>query len=220
MPITTPPQHGHPKLADPPTPVGREEAVRVCRKCSTQAQTNGEFCPHCGARYSRKKRSKKTRRLLFAIPTVMVIAAAVVAAVLIVQHNHQVTVRHHAAHVAAVAAAHRRAAQHAAAEEQLAITRSAAKLKQDEARIERASLISALQGAVKKDAEKDVSDGTLTGTILKVQCQPGTAADATASIANYTCLAATSESGGELNGYRFTANINTQTGSYTWRLGG
>jgi hypothetical protein len=73
---------------------------------------------------------------------------------------------------------------------------------------------------VKKDAEKDVSNGLLNGPILKVQCQPATAVDATAAIANYTCLAATSQTGNQLQGYRFSANINAQSGSYTWHLGG
>ena len=55
---------------------------------------------------------------------------------------------------------------------------------------------------------------------MKVQCQPATAVDATAPIANYTCLAATSESNGLLSGYRFSATININSGSYTWHLGG
>jgi hypothetical protein len=95
-----------------------------------------------------------------------------------------------------------------------------AKVNRDIANIKRLSLVDSLQSAVKKDAEKDVTNGVLTGPILKVQCQPATAADATAPIANYTCLAATSESGGTLNGYRFSGSIDTGTGSITWHLGG
>ncbi len=80
-------------------------------------------------------------------------------------------------------------------------------------------MVGSLQNAIKKDADSDVSSGVLTGPILKVQCQPATAADATATIANYTCIAANSESGGELSGYRFSGTINIRTGSETWHLG-
>jgi rRNA maturation endonuclease Nob1 len=204
-------------------PVEQDAPIRVCRKCSTQAQTGGAFCPHCGARYSKEKPSRRRRALMFGIPAVVLVAAAVTAVVLIIHHNHQVAARKRAAHVAHVAAvaaaAHRQAVQQAAAKRRLEAKRAAAALKRDEAKIQRLTLVSALQGAVKKDAQKDVSDGTLSGTIIKVQCDPATAADSTAPIANYTCIAATSESGGELSGYRFSANINVQTGSYTWHLG-
>lgn len=203
-------------LDDPP--------VRVCRKCSTQAQTSGDFCPHCGARYSKKKRSKKARALIIGVPLAALIAAAVIAAALIVHHSNQVAARKRAQHAAAVAAARRRhraaVAAAAAAAAQRKAQQAAAALKRDEAKIMRQSMVSALQGAVQKDAEKDVNEGLLNGPIIKVQCEPATAVDATASIANYTCLAATSQTGTELSGYRFSATINTNTGSYTWHLGG
>jgi uncharacterized paraquat-inducible protein A len=83
--------------------------VRVCRKCSTQSQTAGEFCPHCGARYSRKSRSRRARVLTWAMPLVLVIAVAATAVALIVHHNNQVV-----AHNRAVAARKRASALAAA----------------------------------------------------------------------------------------------------------
>jgi hypothetical protein len=74
---------------------------------------------------------------------------------------------------------------------------------------------------VKKDALADVANGVLNGPILKVDCQPASTADQTAPIANYSCLAVSSTAAdGTESGYRFTATINMNTSSYTWRLGG
>ena len=202
----------------------REAPIRVCRKCSAQAQTGGEFCPHCGARYATRQRSAKARLLMIGLPVVILLIAGGVAAALVVHHNNQVAAQHRAAEakarrVAAARLAARRAAQRQA-QAAARVKRAAAQAKADLAKIERQSIVNALQGAVKNDAEKDVSDGVLNGPIMKVQCQPATAVDATAPIASYTCLAATSESNGVLSGYRFSASINVNTGSYSWHLGG
>jgi hypothetical protein len=150
----------------------------------------------------------------------LLVAGGAVAAVLIVHHNNQVAAHNRAVHHAAVLAAAKRRAAAAAAAAQRKIQKAEALVKRDEAQIARQGLVSALQGAVKSDAEKDVASGVLNGPILRVQCQPATAIDASASIANYTCLAANKISNGLLSGYRFSATINTTTGSYTWHLGG
>jgi hypothetical protein len=220
----TPPQDGHPQPADPPLPADPEGPIRVCRKCSTQAQTHGEFCPHCGARYGKRERSRRARLLIFGLPLLILIAAGGVAAALVIHHDSQATAHKQAvaAHekVVARAAAQSAARQRAAAQSALRRKRAAANLQRDITNLKRETLVTGLQGAVKKDATKDVSDGVLTGSISTVQCQPATSADASASIANYSCLAATSETNGVLSGYRFSATINLNTSSYTWRLGG
>jgi predicted nucleic acid-binding Zn ribbon protein len=213
MTTATPPRDAQPPKPDPPL----EAPIRVCRSCSTQAPADGEFCPHCGARYAKRRRSRRARLLMFGLPLLILIVAGGVTAALVIDHNNQVTAQKKAAALTASRAA---AARHAAQLAALHRRQAAAKLKREIASLQRDELVTSLQGAVKKDAQKDVSNGVLTGTIMKVQCQPVTAIDATASIANYTCLAATSETNGVLSGYRFTASINTSTGSYTWHLGG
>lgn len=42
--------------ADAPAP------ERVCRRCSTVATTTGDFCPHCGASYVRRRRGPQLSR--------------------------------------------------------------------------------------------------------------------------------------------------------------
>lgn len=205
------------ELDRPSAPTEPESPFRLCRKCSTQARTSGDFCPHCGARYSKLRRSPKQRLLRYALPLIVVLAGCSVAVVLIVHHNNQVGAQKRAA---ATAAARSAAAQRAAAASRRRLQAAQAKAHRDLVQIERASMVSQLQTAVKGDAVKDVNDGVLTGPILKVQCEPATSADATAPIANYTCLAAKTESGGTLEGYRFSALLNTNTGSISWHLGG
>lgn len=201
-------------------PVPAEPPVRVCPKCSTQSQAGGDFCQHCGARYGKRKRSKKARALMFGGPSLAVLAAAIVAVALVIHHNNEVAARKHAAAVAAATAARVRA-------QRLAAAKAVTKLKHEEAAAEklvedskRSSLVSFLERNVKKTADKDVADGVLNGPIVKVQCEPATAADATATIATYSCVAATSQSsGGTLNGYGFTGTINLKTDGATWHLG-
>ncbi len=146
----------------------------------------------------------------------VILAAAIVAVALLIHHNNQVAARKHAA---AVAAAHARA-------QLVAQRRAAAQLKREKAAVakivassERTSLVAYLQTHVKKMADSDIADGVLDGPIIKVQCEPATSADATATIATYSCIAATSQSGGTLSGYSFTGTINLNTDDVTWRLG-
>ncbi len=60
--------------------------VRVCRHCSTQSQTSGEFCPHCGGRFSKRRGlgrlGLRTRRARFAALACASVAAVVVAVLL------------------------------------------------------------------------------------------------------------------------------------------
>jgi hypothetical protein len=209
-------------------PVDTENPVRVCRKCAVQSQSGGEYCPHCGSSYARRRRSRKARLIVFGLPVVVLALAGAAGAAVVVHHDHQVAA-HQRAVRAAHAAAERAAAHHAAVlaaqRQAAAAARKAAeaqrKLKQDLTRIQRASIVSSLQSSVKKDALQDVSTGVLDGPILKADCQPATQADQTATIANYSCLAVSSVgSDGTESGYRFSATINVNSGRYSWRLGG
>lgn len=199
-------------MTEPPP----ERPIRVCPKCSTQSQTSGDFCPHCGSRYGKPKRSKKARALIFGGPAIVILVAAIVAVALVVHHNNQAAARKHAAVVAAAHARAQRVAEREAADKLKREEAAAAKLI---ANSERSSLVSFLETNVKKTAEKDVAAGVLNGPIMKVQCEPATSTDATATIATYSCVAATSESGGTLNGYSFTGTINLKTDGATWHLG-
>lgn len=192
--------------------------IRVCRKCSTQSQASGEFCPQCGARYSKRRRSRKARALIFGLPLVLVAVGGGVTAALIIHHDNVVAAKQAAhRHAVARAAAVKRHQQQAAARARAAEAKANATL----ANIKRHALVTGLEGAVKKDAEKDVANGLLQGPILSVDCQPATGVDATATpVANYTCLAVRSISGGTENGWRFTATIDLNSDSYSWRLGG
>ena len=194
-----------------------ETPIRVCRKCSTQARTAGESLPFCTARYSKRTHSRKQRILVFGAPLLVLVIAGGTAGALTVRHNNHIAAQKREA---AQASARRAAAQRAAQAEAQRLKKAQADSKRALAKLERLSIVSDLENAVKKDAEKDVNDGLLDGPILKVQCEPATTGDATATIANYSCIAAKSETGGTLEGYRFSALINTQTGSISWHLGG
>jgi Flp pilus assembly protein TadG len=195
-----------------------ESPVRVCPTCSTQSQAAGDFCPHCGGRFSKRRRSRRTRLLLVGVPLLLLLIGGGVAAGLIIHNNQQAANRKHAA---ARAAAHARALAAQRQDAAQKLQRAEQRLKQTLARDTRAAIVKDLQAAVKKDAQKDVNDGTLNGPVLNPDCQPASASDATAPIARYTCLAVTSIGGdGTERGYRFSGTINLSTGSYTWQLGG
>src|SRR3954468_15388228 len=191
----------------PPAP------VRVCPQCSAQAQTDGRFCPHCGASYIReRRRTRLTRRGRIArFVALAIVLAGGGAAGLIFKLDHD-----RKAHAAAVATqqkrdeAKRRADQKAAAD--------------DLERSNRADLVTQLEKSITKDAEKDVNNGVLTGPILRTQCDPtgGTNPDdLSVTSADFSCMAVTSESAeGLAHGYSFSATINYDQLNYTWQLGG
>jgi hypothetical protein len=171
--------------------------------------------------FARRKRSRRALLLFIGVPLVLVLVGGGVAVALIVHHNNEVAAQKRAATQRRTAQqAAQRVAQQRSLLAQKQQQRAQAALRRIIASSKRDSIVSALQSSVKTDAEKDVADGILTGPILKVQCQPASSADATASIATYTWVAANSIANGTLSGYRFSATININSGAYTWHLGG
>lgn len=178
--------------------------TRVCPRCSAQEATTGAFCPHCGVSYLRqapRRRSRRSKIIRRLIPVAVLIAAGGTAVGLKVKHDND-------------AAKQRDAHQQAAA---------AAEQRNNAKRDQRDHLVADLQDAVKKDAQKDVRDGLLSGPITTTSCEPsdGSAVtDLSVHSAAFTCLAANKLSAdGTLSGYRFTANVNYDTGDITWHLG-
>ncbi|MBT1002216.1 hypothetical protein KIH31_06345 [Paenarthrobacter sp. DKR-5] len=194
--------------------------VKVCSKCSVQTRTVGNFCPNCGAAYiSRKPRLRMTKRTAFISLAVVVFVAIFAAIGLGIQHNNELKAQQDAASAAAEASAS--ASASASAE---ASASAAAKEASDEAaRDLRKSYVSALEASIVKDAKSRVTDGTLDGPILSASCTPlggGSVDDLTSLTGTFECIAVNKKnSDGSASGYRFSATIDWNEGSYSWHLG-
>lgn len=199
--------------------------VRVCRKCSTQSQTSGEFCPHCGAGFARRGIGKRGRILVGGLIVALLAVGGATGVALKINHDNQVKAAKHrrvvAAHNAALAA---QAAQRARAARQAA--QLAAQTAEDQLQVdERKVLVTALQNSITKDAQKDINNGVLNGpAITNTVCTPVGGGNLQDTLADHTgdwsCLAVNQTSAdGTESGYGFSATINYDTGSYTWQLG-
>lgn len=194
--------------------------VKVCSKCSVQTQTAGNFCPNCGATYiGRKRRLRITKRTAFISLAAVLFVVIIAAIVLSIEHNNEVNAQQVAASAAAEASAS--ASASAAAESSAS---AAAKEAADEAtRDLRKSYVSALEASIVKDAKSRVTDGTLDGPILSASCTPlggGSVDDLTSLTGTFECIAVNKKnSDGSASGYRFSATIDWNDGSYSWHLG-
>lgn len=152
--------------------------------------------------------------MLLAILGVLVIGGVATGAILKINHDN------------AVAAQHKREARERAqaqveAREMREREEDAQKAEEALTRIERESAVRQLQAAITKDAEKSVSEEVLEGPILKARCEPeGGRLDLTSPSQDFSCIAVTVESGGNEEGYRYSATENFEKGNFTWRLGG
>jgi hypothetical protein len=196
------------------TDAAPQPVPRVCPKCSAQETTTGEFCPHCGASYLRRRRrlGKRAKIVAAAVLSLLVLGGAAAGVVVKVNHDHK------------VAADKKKKAAAAEAARQQAAARDAEKRLEDQTqRRLRASVVKELERSVTKDAQQDVSDGLLDGPILRTDCTPtGTSADdLNVSAATYSCLAVNKDNfdDGTSSGYSFTGNVNFDDGTYTWHLG-
>ncbi|MGE4427517.1 MAG: hypothetical protein AB7G37_13790 [Solirubrobacteraceae bacterium] len=89
-------------------------------------------------------------------------------------------------------------------------------------RDQRRSTVRQLRQSITKDARGRVSDGFLDGPIRSTSCQntDGHERDLDSDTAAYDCIAVTERIGTQEEGYRFSATVDFEKGSYTWRLGG
>lgn len=208
--------HAEPSTAETASNV--EDAatmVKVCPKCSVQETTDGLFCPHCGARYAKKQRSKRSKVILLAAVGLLILAAIGVGIAFKVNHDDEVQAKRDKQHRIEVAAAAARAEQ--AKREAAAAKAASEKRKLDRAL--RQLMVHEMEKTITKDAKKNVNEGVLDGPILGSQCSPAPGGGSK-SAAPYTCMAITKRNGdGTVEGYNFTVTANMNTGSMTWHLG-
>lgn len=197
--------------------------TRVCRRCSTQATTSGAFCPHCGTAYERRRRGprcwkRRTRRVAAALVVVLLLGGAGGGVALKLAADQRAEDRERAAQErrdreAAEAAARARAAREEA-DAQEASDRFERSL--------RRSTVRDLRRSITKDARERVSEGVLDGPILSTSCEnlDGNEEALDEDAGTYDCMAVTEKlSGGRSRGYRFSARVDYEEHSYTWRLG-
>lgn len=193
--------------------------TRVCRRCSTQAATSGAFCPHCGAAYERRRRGPRSwsRRTRLAT-AVLVVALLLGAGGAVVALEHAADQRAEDRERAAQERRDREAAAARAAEEEADAQEAGDRL----ARSLRRSTVRDLRRSITKDARERVSEGVLDGPILSTSCEnlDGNEEALDEDAGTYDCMAVTEKlSGGRSRGYRFSARVDYEEHSYTWRLG-
>jgi len=201
-----------------------EEPVRICPGCSTQSSTAGEYCPHCGASFVRRRhrRSRRFKIILASLVALFLLGGGGTAAALKVNHDNGVTAERDRAAADAARTAKDREDRKDKAERERQREEDAQNALDDIELAGRRHLERSLQRAITKDAEEKVSTGLLDGPILKTFCDPvgGGRDDLSSRTGKYECLAATEEQGdGLYSGYSFDATINYKDYSYSWRLG-
>jgi hypothetical protein len=191
--------------APPPT--------RVCRECAAQAQTDGAFCPYCGAAYARKKRFTRRVKIALAVALALVLAGGATAGVLIKKnHDDKIAAERHAR---AVAEQEKRDA---------AAARAAQKKQEEDLEVGlRKDTVKSLERSVTKDARDDAATGLIDGPVLRTECEAAAGTeldDLTTNTGEFSCLAVTKINGdGTMSGYRYTATVDFKASTYTWHFG-
>jgi len=190
-----------------------EVLTKVCANCSTQTQTAGTYCPNCGKAFVRVRpwSSGRFRVALFVTASVLVLGCGAIVVNQVVAHNTEVAAQDEAQRVADVQAT--KAAEAARA-----------KTAEDSAeRASRAIAVTGVEASITTDAQQQVTEGTLDGPIIKSSCTPlggGSTDDLTAITTTFSCIAVNVENAdGTSRGYRFSATVNWNDGSYSWHLG-
>lgn len=184
--------------------------TRICPSCATQAQTAGEFCPHCGNSYARRRLSRGA-----------VIVGVCLALLAVVVTGGGIAVKvSYDQRVAREAAVRRDAAQRA---EEEAAQREAAKAEAERQAVisGRRELEKALAAAITKTAREYVRDGTLEGPIYYTSLDPvaGGSEDLAEPTAKYEGLAVHKKNkDGTVTGYVFDGTINFDKRTYSWIL--
>lgn len=205
----------HAEASDP-----LEPQTKLCRKCSVQSLTVGGFCPSCGTPYTAQRRfANVNKRMVLIVAAVVIAVAAGVGITLNIQHTNQVRAQQVAAASAAEAESKRQAEATRAAAAATAAKQAADAAK----RAERKLIVTSLEESVKKDAESRVAKGVLEGPITRASCTPlggGSSDDLTAITGTFQCIAVNkTEADGSSSGYRFSATVNWNEGSWSWHLG-
>lgn len=194
--------------------------TKICRKCSVQSETSGQFCPNCGAPYvSKSARSRISKKTLIIVISAVVLVLAVGGTVLGVADKNQ---KQTAAD--AVAEASASASQSAASKASSDAAKAKAKSDAEAAEKElRTTIVTAAEASILKDAKAREKDGTLDGPFSRASCTPlggGSVDDLTALTGTFECIAVNKkDSDGTESGYVFATTINWSSGEYSWHLG-
>ncbi len=172
-------------VVDPPQVEQTSPApTPLCRKCATQARTDGDYCPFCGASYRRKRRLSKRGKIIAGAVLAAILAGGIATGVVLkIQHDSDVK---------AEQAREAEEAREAAKDREEAREEAEAEAALEEIELAgRRDLKQSLQKAITKDANESVATGLLTGPILKTSCNPigGGSEDLSEPTGKYECLA-------------------------------
>lgn len=190
----------------------KEQPLRVCPKCSVQAQVEGDFCPRCGAPYDRTRRRRLGKRsALVGGVILLLMLGAGTGLVLKDRHDQQLKEDRATA-----------LAEEQAEAEQAELD---AQAEADETEREyRREQIVELEKLIKKDARTNVRQGILDGPILSASCTAtggGSTDDLTARTGTFDCIAVTKKhKDGTESGYGYQGTLDWDTGTATWQLDG
>lgn len=208
--------------ANPPAP------DRLCRRCSTVSSTTGDFCPHCGASYVRRRRlplpalRRRTKLVLAAVLAVLLVAG-IGTGVVLQQQAEERTERRERARANLRELEQRRERRRAvAAAASAAAEEEAASAEEELQRTFRTSSVRELRRSVTKDAQEKQEQGLLEDRATSTSCEntDGNEDDLAEDSAAYSCIAVTEKSAdGGSRGYEYSARIDFEDGSYTWELG-
>jgi predicted nucleic acid-binding Zn ribbon protein len=199
---------------------------RLCRRCSTVTATAGDFCPHCGASYARRRRlprpKRRTTLILLAVVALLLVAGAGTGLVLKQQSDDRAERRARAHATAERIERENREREQAAGKQRADAEEDAAA---EEVRLQRklrTITVRELRKAVTKDARDKQADGLLDDRASSTSCEntDGHEDDLDETSAEYSCIAVTdTDDDGSSRGYRFTARVDFEEGSFTWHLG-
>lgn len=211
-----------------PAPDDAGPPERLCRRCATVARTTGDVCPHCGASYVRRRRTpwgrlgRRGRRVAVAVVLLALVGGGGAGAALKLRADDRQEQRERAARDRREAAAR---AERAREERETAEAEAAQEAADEEERLQRrlrTFTVRELRKAVTKDARSRHAEGVLEDRARSTSCEntDGNEDDLAEDSAEYSCIAATETDGdGGSSGYRFTARVDFEEGSFTWRLG-